>query len=287
MQFVIVTGMSGAGKSTALKFLEDAGFFCVDNLPPSLISKFAEVCFRPGSDIQKVALGIDARGGKLFEDLFSALNELKDSSYTILFIEASDDVLVKRYKETRHSHPLAKEERVITGIEKEREVLAEVKQRATYIIDTSNLLTRQLKEMLVEIFIEDKKFNSLMITVLSFGFKYGIPEDSDLVFDVRFLPNPFYDSDLKELTGLDEQVRNYVMNSNLTRTFMKQWLDLLTFLIPHFVDEGKNQLVISVGCTGGKHRSVALADELQCKLSTLGFAVVLNHRDIDKDSKKI
>ncbi|MDR1537142.1 MAG: RNase adapter RapZ [Clostridiales bacterium] len=289
MHFLIVTGMSGAGKSTVLKFLEDAGYFCVDNLPPSLIPKFAEICYRPGSDIKQVALGIDVRGGKLFEDVFAGLEALSRDNleYTILFLDASDETLVKRYKETRHSHPLAKNERVITGIDKEREMLSEVKKRASFIIDTSNTLTRQLKEMINEIIIKNKKFNSLMITVLSFGFKYGIPDDSDLVFDVRFIPNPFYIQELKEKTGLEAPVRSYVMKLDATKGFLEKWIDMLNFLIPHYVNEGKNQLVISVGCTGGKHRSVALAEWLFMTLQNQGLAAVINHRDIDKDSKRL
>jgi len=289
MQFLIVTGMSGAGKSTALKFLEDAGFFCVDNLPPLLISKFAEVTSHTGSDIKQVALGIDARGGNLFNDLFSELDLLSADgfNYSILFLDASDEVLVKRYKETRHNHPLALNDRVTTGIEKERVLLSEIKDRANFIVDTSNILPRQLKETLNEIIIKNKEFNSLMITVVSFGFKYGIPDDSDLVFDVRFIPNPFYIPELKELTGKDAPVREYVMRHDTTKTFMQKWIDLVTFLIPHYVEEGKNQLVISVGCTGGKHRSVALSEALYIELTKHGLTAVVTHRDIDRDSKRI
>lgn len=288
MRFVIVTGMSGAGKSQAIKFLEDIGFFCVDNLPPALIPKFAEICFAPNSEIDKVALGIDIRGGRLFSDLFSGLSSIKDNgySYEILFLDASDDVLVKRYKETRRKHPLALEDRINTGIEKERKILNDVKERANYIIDTSNLLTRQLKEEINHIFLEDKKFESLMITVLSFGFKYGIPNDSDLVFDVRFIPNPFYISDMRELTGNDEKVRDYVMKWSESKQFLNKLQDMVEFLIPNYIKEGKNQLVISIGCTGGKHRSVTLANALYTELKQLGHRVIIEHRDIDKDSKR-
>ncbi len=289
MQFVIVTGMSGAGKSTVLKFLEDLGFFCVDNLPPSLISKFAEICFRPGSDIDRVALGIDIRGGKLFDDLFINLSdvETENYNYSILFLDAADNVLLKRYKESRRSHPLAKNERLITGIEKERELLSNVKEKATYIIDTSHILTRQLKEKISDIFIDNKYFDSLMITVLSFGFKYGIPNDSDLVFDVRFIPNPFYISELKEKTGNDIEVRDYVMDWEVSKTFIHQLENMLDFLIPNYVKEGKNQLVISIGCTGGKHRSVTLANELFHILQKEGKSVIISHRDIDKDTHRL
>lgn len=289
MDFVIVTGMSGSGKSITLKFLEDIGFFCVDNLPPLLIPKFAEICYRSGSDIEKVAMGIDIRGGKLFDDLFETLEELKEKKYDfkILFLDASDDILLTRYKETRRAHPLAKGERIITGITKERELLEKVKKASTYIIDTSYILTRQLKEKINDIFLDEKSFNSLMITVLSFGFKYGIPNDSDLVFDVRFLPNPFYLKELKEMTGNDEPVRDFVMNMNLSKEFMEKLRDLTLFLIPNYVNEGKNQLVISIGCTGGKHRSVTLANELFKTLQEIGHSVIIQHRDIEKDSKKL
>ncbi len=289
LDFVIVTGMSGSGKSITLKFLEDIGFFCVDNLPPLLIPKFAEICYRSGSDIEKVAMGIDIRGGKLFDDLFETLEELKEKKYDfkILFLDASDDILLTRYKETRRAHPLAKGERIITGITKERELLEKVKKASTYIIDTSYILTRQLKEKINDIFLDEKSFNSLMITVLSFGFKYGIPNDSDLVFDVRFLPNPFYLKELKEMTGNDEPVRDFVMNMNLSKEFMEKLRDLTLFLIPNYVNEGKNQLVISIGCTGGKHRSVTLANELFKTLQEIGHSVIIQHRDIEKDSKKL
>ncbi|MCL2462478.1 MAG: RNase adapter RapZ [Defluviitaleaceae bacterium] len=282
MKFVIVTGMSGAGKSTVMKILEDEGFFCVDNLPPSLISKFAEICFRPGSDIDRVALGVDARGGRLFNDLIACLDALMNENYeyTILFMDASDEVLVKRYSETRRSHPLAKNDRLITGIEKERELLEEVRQKADYIIDTSQILTRQLKEMVTEICVLDREFSSLLINVLSFGFKYGVPDDADMVFDVRFTTNPFYVPELKELTGNDEAVADYVMSSEASRVFMDKMLDMLLFLIPNFISEGKNRLVIAIGCTGGKHRSVTFANLLYKKLLELGHTVSINHRDI-------
>ncbi len=284
MQFVIITGMSGAGKSTVLKFLEDFGFFCADNLPPSLISKFAEVCFRTGSDIENVALGIDIRGGKLFDDLFTGLENLSNSEYKtcILFLDASDEVLLNRYKESRRSHPLAKSDRVITGIMKERMLLEEVKKHSTFIIDTSYTLTRELKEHLRSIFLENIKFNSLMITILSFGFKFGMPSDSDLVFDVRFIPNPFYILELRELTGNDNPVKNFVFNCNETQEFLNKLTDMINFLIPHYIKEGKNQLVISIGCTGGKHRSVTLANALYSALRDNGHSVSVNHRDISK-----
>ncbi|MCL2351186.1 MAG: RNase adapter RapZ [Firmicutes bacterium] len=282
MKFVVVTGMSGAGKSTVLKILEDEGFFCVDNLPPSLISKFAEICFQPGSDITRVALGIDARGGRLFDDLFAGLDALtsENNEYTILYLDASDEVLVKRYSETRRSHPLAKNDRLITGIEKERELLAKVREKSDYIIDTSQILTRQLKEMVTEICVLDRDFSSLLINVLSFGYKYGVPDDADMVFDVRFTPNPFYVPELKELSGNDEAVAAFVMSFEVSRVFFDKMADMLAFLIPLYVSEGKNRLVVAIGCTGGRHRSVTFANLLYKKLLDMNQTVSINHRDI-------
>lgn len=287
MKIVIVTGMSGAGKSTVLRFLEDIDYFCVDNLPPSLIPKFIELCAMPGNDIENIALGIDIRGGRHFSELFGVLSDIKNEvNCEILFMDCSDEVLLKRYKESRRNHPLAKGERIMTGIMRERDMLYEIKKRADYIIDTSHLLTRHLRSHLSEIFLEDKGFESLVITVLSFGFKYGIPPDADLVFDVRFIPNPFYIPDLKPLTGNDVAVRDYVMGQPETEEFLKKLEDMCTFLIPNYVKEGKNQLVIGVGCTGGKHRSVTLANELYTKLRNLGHSAAIIHRDIDKDAKR-
>lgn len=288
MRCIIVTGMSGAGKSTVLKFLEDIGFFCVDNLPPSLIPKFIELCSKPGTDIEQVALGIDIRGGKLFNDLFDCLSEIENESHkiSILFMDAKDEVLLKRFKESRRNHPLAKGERIIMGIMRERDLLCDVKEKADYIIDTSHILSRHLKEKINDIFLDNKSFDSLMITILSFGFKYGIPADSDLVFDVRFIPNPFYVSELKTLTGNDVEVREYVMDCEESRMFIEKLDDMVSFLIPNYVKEGKNQLVIAIGCTGGKHRSVTLANELYSRLQKNGNSVIINHRDIDKDVKR-
>ena len=287
MRFVIVTGMSGAGKTTVLKFLEDINFFCVDNLPPALIPKFAELCFEQGNDISKIALGIDIRGGSLFGDLFAGLDQLKKSGYDyeILFLEAKDDILIKRFKETRRNHPLSKNS-IEKGINEERNVLHEVKSKAKYIIDTSSLLTRELKAQINSIFVDNKEFESLIITVNSFGFKYGIPVDSDLVFDVRFLPNPYYISELKELTGNDSPVSDYVMGFKESSIFLEKLTDMIEFLIPQYIKEGKTQLVVSIGCTGGKHRSVTLANAWYHALIAKNHSVLIKHNDIDKDSKR-
>jgi len=282
MQFVIVTGMSGAGKSTALKFFEDIGFFCADNLPPVLLPSFADMCFGSDADFDKVAVGIDIRGGKLFGGLFDALTQLSSRPYltSIVFLDASDETLMKRYKETRRTHPLAKTESTMKGLTMERLMLAELRERATHIIDTSYILTRQLKEKINEIFLQNKTFDSLMITVMSFGYKYGLPTDSDMVFDVRFLPNPFYISELKPLTGNDSAVRDYVMKWEQSKHFLHLITEMVDFLLPNCIEEGRNQLVLSVGCSGGKHRSVTLANALYAHLQAKERSVFIRHRDI-------
>ena len=285
MKFVIVTGMSGAGKSAALKMLEDMGYFCVDNLPIALLPKFAELAHAPGSDISQVAVGVDIRNGRSLDEMASVLENLKASgvAYQILYLEASDEVLVKRYKETRRAHPLAKQGRVEDGIRLEREKLLYLKENATYILDTSQLLTRELKKALEQILVEEKNFKNLMITVLSFGFKYGIPNDCDLVFDVRFLPNPYYVDGLKYKTGNDEEVQDFVMDYEISHIFLDKLVDMLNFLIPNYILEGKNQLVIGIGCTGGKHRSVTLANKLFEALSDRSeYGVRLEHRDVSR-----
>ena len=287
MRFVVVTGMSGGGKSTALKMLEDAGFYCVDNLPISLLDKFIELIATPGSEITRVALGLDVRAGQSFTEATSILQKQKDAGkeLEILFMDASDNALVKRYKETRRVHPLAPEGRVEDGIRLEREMTRGIRNSADYVIDTSNLLTRELKEELDRIFVQNKEYNSLMITLLSFGFKYGIPTDADLVFDVRFLPNPFYVDELKKKTGNDKEVQDFVMQFPESKEFLDKLEDLIKFLIPNYISEGKNQLVIAIGCTGGKHRSVTLANELYKRLDgNSEYGLKIEHRDIGKDA---
>ncbi|MGN1148494.1 MAG: RNase adapter RapZ [Lachnospiraceae bacterium] len=282
MRFVVVTGMSGGGKSTALKMLEDAGFYCVDNLPVSLIEKFVELIATPGSEITKVALGLDVRAGQSFKEATRILQKQKEKGYEfeILFMDASDAALVKRYKETRRVHPLAAGGRIEDGIQQERAMLNGIRNHADYIIDTSNLLTRELKEELDRIFIKNEEYNSLMITLLSFGFKYGIPADADLVFDVRFLPNPFYIDELKQKTGNDKEVQDYVMQFPEAVEFLDKLEDMLAFLIPNYIKEGKYQLVVAIGCTGGQHRSVTLANELYARMKDRGsYGIKLFHRE--------
>ncbi|MGN0307542.1 MAG: RNase adapter RapZ [Lachnospiraceae bacterium] len=285
MRFVIVTGMSGGGKSTALKMLEDMGFYCVDNLPVPLIEKFAELIFTPNTELEKVALGLDVRGGMDFAHSEKILESLKQEGYVfeILFMDANDAVLVKRYKETRRLHPLATQEdsRIESGIRKEREILSSIKKKADYVLDTSKLLTRELKEELDRIFIQNEEYNSLMVNILSFGFKNGIPADADLVFDVRFLPNPFYIDELKHITGNDPAVQNYVMGFPQAGIFLEKLMDMLTFLLPGYIKEGKYQLVIAIGCTGGQHRSVTLANALYQEMKDKGnYGLSISHRDI-------
>lgn len=285
MRFVIVTGMSGSGKRTAMKMLEDIGFYCVDNLPVALIEKFVELITTPTSEVSKVALGLDVRADQSFGGVRSILEQLKENGYLfeILFLEANDDVLLKRYKETRRLHPLSPDGRVQEGIQREREILKEIREKADYIIDTSLLLTRELKEEIDDIFVRNKEYNSLIVTILSFGFKKGIPADADLVFDVRFLPNPFYVDELKHKTGNDSEVQDYVMAFPEAGAFLQKLTDILDFLIPNYVKEGKHQLVIGIGCTGGKHRSVTLANALYAGMKDRGtYGMKLYHRDIDK-----
>lgn len=288
MKLVIVTGMSGAGKTIALKMLEDIGFYCVDNLPISLVDKFVQLVSE-GTNIEKAALGLDIRSGEELGNLDEILENWRRSNVDVqvLFLDANDAVLIKRYKETRRTHPLAGAGRLENGIEKEREKLAFLKREADYIIDTSMLLTRELRKELEKIFLQDARYKNMYVTVLSFGFKYGIPEDADLVFDVRFLPNPYYDEHLRPLTGQVQAVRDYVMQGGTADAFLKKLYDMIDFLLPNYINEGKNQLVIAVGCTGGKHRSVTIARALYEHLEAAGeYGIRIDHRDIDKDNKK-
>nr|WP_300091971.1 RNase adapter RapZ [Sedimentibacter sp.] len=284
MEFVIITGMSGAGKSQAIKIMEDINYYCMDNLPPALLPNFAELCSSSSKDVNKVAVVADIRGGIFFKDLFNSLDELKNKGikYRILFLDASDEELVKRYKEQRRPHPLSSTGTIVDGIHEERLSLEEVKKRSDYIIDTTSMKIGRLKEELLNIFVQGNISYNINITVMSFGYKYGLPQDSDLVFDVRFLPNPFYIEELKSFTGNDKNVQDYVMGFDTTSTFIEKLKDMLFFLLPHYIKEGKSNLVISIGCTGGKHRSVTISNHIASILSNENYRVLLNHRDVEK-----
>lgn len=289
MRFVIVTGMSGAGKSTVLKMLEDAGYFCVDNLPVPLLPKFAElVSGQEDGTMTKAALGIDIRSGEGLVTVNKVLDNISDfsSHYEILFLDCNDSVLIKRYKETRRQHPLSMGGRVEDGIRNERKKMKFLKDRADYIIDTSQMLVRDLKGEVDKIFVKDEPYQNFFMTVLSFGFKYGIPVDADLVFDVRFLPNPYYVENLRKKTGNEKEVQDYVMNCEEAGEFLNKIEDLLVFLVPLYIKEGKNQLVIGVGCTGGKHRSVTVANGIYERLKGLEYSAKAEHRDIEKDAAR-
>ena len=284
MRFIIVTGMSGAGRSTALKILEDMGYYCADNLPISLLPMFAQL-MNDNPDITKAAVGIDIRNGKELDNMDGQLEGMKAAGYEyeILFMDASDKTLIKRYKETRRQHPMAVDGRVETGLKEERSRLEFLKKEANYIMDTSQLLVRELVQNMDEIFRQNQEFKNMMVTVLSFGFKNGIPSDADLVFDVRFLPNPYYVDDLKTKTGNDREVQEYVMNCRQAGEFLDKLSDMVQFLIPNYVAEGKNQLVVAIGCTGGKHRSVTIANKLyEILKENREYKVKIEHRDIEK-----
>ena len=284
MRFVIVTGMSGAGRSTALKILEDCGYYCADNLPISLLPMFAQL-MNDNPDITKAAVGIDIRNGKELDKMDGQLSDMKAAGfqYEILFMDASDKTLIKRYKETRRQHPMAMDGRVETGLKEERAKLAFLKKEADYIMDTSQLLVRELVQNMDEIFQQNREFKNMVVTVLSFGFKNGIPSDADLVFDVRFLPNPYYVDELKTKTGNDKEVQEFVMNCTQAEAFLDKLSDMVQFLIPNYVIEGKNQLVVAIGCTGGKHRSVTIANKLyEILKEDREYKVKIEHRDIEK-----
>ena len=276
--------MSGAGRSTALKILEDCGYYCADNLPISLLPMFAQL-MNDNPDITKAAVGIDIRNGKELDKMDGQLSDMKAAGfqYEILFMDASDKTLIKRYKETRRQHPMAVDGRVETGLKEERAKLAFLKKEADYIMDTSQLLVRELVQNMDEIFQQNREFKNMVVTVLSFGFKNGIPSDADLVFDVRFLPNPYYVDELKTKTGNDKEVQEFVMNCTQAGTFLDKLSDMVQFLIPNYVIEGKNQLVVAIGCTGGKHRSVTIANKLyEILKEDREYKVKIEHRDIEK-----
>ena len=284
MRFVIVTGMSGAGRTQASHCMEDMGYYCIDNLPPVLIDKFADICRHSQGKLEKVALVMDLRGGYLFEQLTDELDNLRKNGYEyeILFLDAGDETLIKRYKETRRKHPLAAEGSILEGIKREREILSTIKASADYIIDTSGMTIGNLKRKITELFSFGEDAENFNIDVESFGFKFGMALDADLVFDVRFLPNPFYVPELKHKTGIDKDVADYVFSEEVTHQFVTKLYDMMDFLVPQYTEEGKNNLVVAIGCTGGKHRSVAIAESLACHLREKNGHVTISHRDIDK-----
>ena len=286
MRFVIVTGMSGAGKITALKIFEDNGYYCVDNLPIDLIENFADLLFSQTSEKNKVAIGVDIRSGNNLDRINEVLENLriKDQNYEILFLDCNNSTLIKRFKETRRSHPMGDADSVENEINTERKKLAFLRKQADYIIDTSNLLVRNLRTEIEKIFVMNKEYRNLFVTIMSFGFKFGVPADCDLVFDVRFLPNPYYIPELKHKTGEDKEVQDFVLNSEVSKEFLEKLTDMVKFLIPNYIDEGKNQLVIGIGCTGGHHRSVTVAKELYKQLDSAdaGYGIRIAHRDITR-----
>ncbi|MBC2575489.1 RNase adapter RapZ [Peptostreptococcus canis] len=287
MKFVIVTGLSGSGKSEAMRALEDMGFYCVDNLPPALIVNFAELFFHANSNIDKVALGIDIRGREFFQELNSALEHLGSANFKfdMIYLDCDDDVLIKRYKMTRRNHPLAVNSRISDGIKKERVIMEPLKKYSKMIIDTTNMKPKDLKAEIASIYDEGDGLDSpnITISVVSFGFKYGLPLDADLVFDVRFLPNPFYDLELRPKTGDSDDVRDFVMNSDVSIEFRDKLFDMYDFLIPKYIDEGKQHLVIGIGCTGGRHRSVTFVNLTYDYLNKKGYRTVKKHRDAKLD----
>jgi len=286
-RLVIVTGLSGAGKTQAVRSLEDLGFFCVDNLPPTLIPRFVELCTQSKKDVDRIALVVDIRGGEFFNSLSGVLSDLDrmEIGYEILFLEASRETLLRRFKETRRSHPLGVDGDVLHWIDEERSCLQDIRGRAHKVIDTSYLSNSQLREEINNLFGGSPSVSSLRIIVVSFGYKYGMPIDSDLVFDVRFLPNPHYDGVLGPMTGNDSTVQEYVMNSAVSREFADKFFDFVGFLVPQYMKEGKTSLTIGIGCTGGVHRSVALANKLTDYLKMLKYNVRIKHRDILKRSE--
>lgn len=281
---IIITGLSGAGKTYAIRSLEDLGFFCVDNLLPALLPKFVELCQQAEGRIQKAAVVIDIRGGKFFNDMALALKglERRGYSYEILFLEAGTDVLVNRFKETRRRHPLSSHGRLLEDILLEKQYLEELRGKANKIIDTSELTTSELKGQIIDLYGPREDKDRLHVTVMSFGYKYGIPLDGDLVIDVRFLPNPHYIPELSPHTGLEQEVKEFVLKSAITGDFLVKYNDLLIFLLPHYVKEGKTHLVIAIGCTGGQHRSVTLAESIAEMLKGQDYQVSVRHRDINK-----
>lgn len=286
IRFVIITGFSGAGKSETIKCFEDLGYFCVDNLPPVLIPKFAELCAQSDGRINRIALVSDIRGGSFFDDVFEALETLEQNGFTyeIVFLEAREEVLIRRFKESRRKHPLSNTGSISDGIRAERQRLEQIRGKSSMIIDTSDLNARGLRDLINRNYENLPQQEKMLITVISFGFKKGLPLDADLVFDVRFLPNPFYVESLKELDGNREEVANYVLKWPMTARFLTKLYDFIDFLAPQYVKEGKANLIIGIGCTGGRHRSVTIANKLGEYLRTRGYLVAVDHRDANNSN---
>lgn len=281
-RLVVITGMSGAGKTQVIRAMEDLGYFCVDNLPPMLIPKFADLCAQSAGKVTRIALVVDIRGGEFFDALIHVLEDMEKQGYMyeVLFLEASDETLIRRYKETRRRHPMSPHGRISEGIIRERDRLEHIRGRATHIIDTSDLSTNQLREKIVTLFASEREDTRINITVVSFGFKYGIPLDADMVFDVRFLPNPFYVESLRRKSGETPEVSEYIWKWPVTQQFMEKLSGLVDFLVPNYIKEGKSQLIIAIGCTGGMHRSVFVANKILEGLKIKGYKVNVEHRDI-------
>lgn len=285
MRFLIITGISGAGKTQVLHFLEDMGYYCIDNMPTIFLSAFAKACSESKIESENVAVVMDIRGGKLFAKIYEELGKIKkeECPYEILFLEADDPTLVKRYKETRRNHPLAENGNIEEGITKEKEILASIRSKADHVINTSNLLTRELHEIVRNKFGKaqiDKEYFS--VNIMSFGFKYGIPTTTDLVMDVRFLPNPYYVESMRNRTGLDKDVFEYVTENEACREFVKMYSDMIMYLVPQYIRDGRRQITISIGCTGGKHRSVAITEMLKKVFEENKLRAISSHRDIER-----
>jgi UPF0042 nucleotide-binding protein len=281
IRFVVITGLSGAGKSETIKCFEDLGYFCVDNLPPILIPKFAELCAQSDGRINRIALVVDIRGGSFFDDVFDALERLEQNGFTyeIVFLEAREEILIRRFKESRRKHPLSNTGGISDGIRAEKDKLEPIRGKASMIIDTSALNARGLRELINRKYESLPRQEKMLVTVISFGFKKGLPLDADLVFDVRFLPNPFYVESLKDLDGNRDEVADYVLKWPVTARFLTKLYDFIDFLTPQYAKEGKANLIIGIGCTGGRHRSVTVANKIGEYLRTKGYMVTIDHRD--------
>ncbi len=285
-RFVIISGLSGAGKSVAIKCFEDLDFFCVDNIPPQLIPKFSEMCLKSRGKLYKIAFVVDIRGEIFFREIDKSLRELEGMKIhpEILFLDAKDEVIVRRFSETRRKHPLQFSQSILENVNQERKRLKELKSRASMIIDTSHLSPRQLN-IEIQRYFQRETIKGIQISLMSFGYKYGMPIDVDLVFDARFLPNPYYDNELSELSGKDDKIKDYLMQFPVTQQFIERFFSLIDFIIPYYVKEGKNYLSVAIGCTGGRHRSVFLVEQFHQLLKPKNYNIFVRHRDIKKEEK--